>query len=311
MTDSEGRQGGSTSLLTVSESDDSSCTNGTTPHSTAQASTQTSTPSATAALQAATSGVKPGEIAGSVVGGLTLVGIIVLLLVCGLRRRRSRGKGELPHMVYPTPVFINNGGPSRVSRMRSSLMPTGRRRTQPPVDLLPSQARPRLLSSPYYPSSSTLPPRDEYEPNPYVLPSEASARDGHSDQMGPRSDLRYSQWSGLYTEASNPRSRSLSRSDGEPPLSPGSNLSTNPYGQQNARHIRRPSVPFSVASGKASMAGNTHSVPRLILHTDADDLSTVDDNEPVIELPPQYTDRRPPSDVPTVEKERKPPSEHP
>ena len=79
MIDAKGRQGGSTSLLTVSQSDDSSCINSSTPHSTAEASTQTSTPSATS-VSSTSSSVKSGEIAGTVIGGVALIGIILMKL---------------------------------------------------------------------------------------------------------------------------------------------------------------------------------------------------------------------------------------
>lgn len=289
-------------MLTVSQSDDSSCINSSTPHSTAEASTQTSTPSATS-VSSTSSSVKSGEIAGTVIGGVALIGIIVLALAYFLRRK-ARGKRE-ENSLYPGPVYINNGGSSRVSRMRSTLLPTARRQTLTPIDLLPPQPRSHLMSSPYYPSSSTLPPRDEYEPSPYILPSDASARDGHSDQNAALSDPRYSQWSGLYTERSDPRSASRSRSDDMPPLSPGSDALPNPY-VENTRHSRRPSAPYSPASGKGSSSGTVQSRPRLILHTDAEDLSTVDDSEAVVELPPVYSDRRASVNAQPTDKQRTP-----
>ena len=46
---------------------------------------------------------------------------------------------------------------------------------------------------------------------------------------------------------------------------------------------------------KASQAGANRGVPRLILHTDAEDASSVDEAEEVIELPPRYTERTAPN----------------
>lgn len=311
MVDSAGRQGGSTDLLTVSNSNDASCINGSSPHSTASASA-TNAPHATESVRAV-AGPNTGEIAGAVIGGLAFIALVILLAFLCLRRKREKSNPLSESRPTAEPAFINNGGTSRVSRVRTSFIPSGRRRTQPSVDLLPSGvrplpsvARPTMVSIPYYPSSSSLPPRSEYEPSPFVFPSDASAADGHSGQFPEEVYDRDSHSTGLYTYGAHSRSQSRSQSDTDAPLSPESAL-PNPFSQG---HNRRPSVPFSVdssapASRKASLVGTIRTTPRFILHTDAEDLSTVDDSEELVELPPQYTDRRPPSPASSLDMEKR------
>lgn len=292
MTDAKGRSGGSSDLKVVGTSDDSSCIDASSPHSTADAlATQTNAPHATETVSVS-SGPKPGEIAGVVIGGIALMALLTLFVLFCMRRQRQHGKELHPDVEPAGAVFIHRGGASRISRVRGSLIPASRRRTQPSVDLLPSAFHPPITpTNQHYPSASTLPPQSEYEPNPYIIPSDASAADGHSTRQPSQAFGHNSRSTGMYSYG---YSRSQSRSDHEAPTNPISTL-PNPYSQT---HDRQPSVPFSVHSGgnasrKASLAGTTRSTPRFILHTDVDDLSTVDNSDVVeIELPPQYTDRR-------------------
>lgn len=249
MTDSQGHRGGSSDVKVVGTSDDTSCLDASSPASTANASSMSQVATATATTTVrVTSGahVSAGVIVGAVAGALFFIAAVTLLVLCLLRRKRQATGQESPSR--PASAFIN--------RRRSTLMSSRRRRTQP-VDLL---HRPPMLA---VPSSSTLPPPAEYEPDPFILPSEPSVLDGHSTVGHERYRMR--------------------PSAGNTPISPTS------------AHTRNPSLMSEAARRKAHMAGvsSYHTPARLILHTDAEDQSM--DGEEVVELPPQYTDRSTPS----------------
>lgn len=69
------------------------------------------------------------------------------------------------------------------------------------------------------------------------------------------------------------------------------------------RHVQHSSMSYTTSvaharSEKASQGAEKHTVPRFVLHTDAGSVDTESVDE-VVELPPQYDDRRPgPSTAP-------------
>ncbi|KAI5123607.1 hypothetical protein M0805_003423 [Coniferiporia weirii] len=280
MSDSEGRTGGSSDLRIVGDSDDSSCISATSPHSTLDASSmdassiQTGVPSATETVRAK-AGSNAGAITGAVLGGVAFIALVLLSLIfCS---RRQRGEGASPNTRYSQDAIVGPGGSSRVSRARSSFIPSRMRRAPVSLDLLPPSAR-SLHQSSFNPQS------DDYIPSPFIMPSSVSTTNGHSAQLP----------SGVYIHGAN--RRSASRSDVGGPLSPVSALTnSNTQGQEHTRH---PSLPNSATSGaaassnKASLGGIARGTPRFVLHTDLDDANTTIDNNEVVELPPQYSDRR-------------------
>ncbi|KAL5534289.1 hypothetical protein ACEPAG_751 [Sanghuangporus baumii] len=307
MTDSQGRQGGSSNLLTVGMSDDQSCIDASSPRSTAQAtSTQTGVVTATETVKdpSAKSASSTAVIAGATIGGVAFLSIALLVsFLCFRRQKHAKYEGSDTRR--PPITFVGSRS-SRLERMRSSFIPSsGRmRRAHSSFDLLPPVALHRTAQqhSPLHQSAMPI-PEEEYMPNPYILPSEASAADGHlahasqnAYSRDPPSAYLPPHDAGTLGYARS-HSRSYSQSDGES-ISPG--LTNQSYSQG---HARRPSVPYSVSSngvgprssGKASQAGTIRSAPRLILHTDADDIGSIDEGEEVIELPPRYTERRAPN----------------
>ena len=226
-----------------------------------------------------------GAIAGATIGGVAfLSSAAVISFCCFQRRRKARSDLAGPHR--PPITFIGNRS-SRISRVRSSFLPASSRmrRAHSSFDLLPPSAlhQPSRRNSSLHQSSLPL-PDDQYLPSPYILPSEAEAADGHSvtQLRSPPATMRRSRINGVVSYAQS-HSRSLSRSDTEAPLSPISALS-NPHSDS---HVRRPS-----ASTKASLSGTGVSAPRFIVHRDADDVVSDEGDSSVVELPPQYTDRR-------------------
>ena len=295
MTDAKGRRGGTSNLVAVGDSDDSSCINVSSPHSTADAiATQTGGVQATQTVNVS-GGISSGVIAGAVVGGiagLVVVGFIAFFCIHWHRRQVQKSQLETGASNLN---FIHNDAlqndTSRLSRIRSSLIP-GRHRlpAQRAVDLMQSSVmrdQPLQATSPLAPSLGSFPPRSEYEPNPYILPSDVSAIDGHSDRL--RSELYSSE---ANYDSQNGHARVISQSD----INDTSALkSTSPESPLN-NHIRQSSFPHSITSGngtsrKGSMPGTARST-RFILHTDLDDIAPVDGPDDVVELPPQYSDRR-------------------
>lgn len=342
MVDSEGRSGGSSNLRTVDQSTDTSCLNASSPHSTAGASSTATSivaPSATQTVEVK-QGSNTGTIVGGILGGLALLLLVLLgALLCLRRRKQSSGSGwEDKYQVNP--AIIGTRGTSRVSR---AFRPRGGR-APPSLDLLHSSSR-SLHQMPNRPLSDipSVPSIDDYAlPNPYILPStnvpsvghstqyhstsvynahsphSLISSTGHSAQHYPPSLYNIQTLQSVGTGATgvppiSPLSLSRTRSESEGPRSPISVLS-NPYSTANHHgHSRRPSMPYSVISGrsgKTSGVGTGHTTPRLILHTDADDPNP-DSEDEVVELPPQYSDRR--IGVPLLpnEKERPPPTPPP
>lgn len=307
MFDSEGRSGGTSDLETVSASGDASCLNATSPHSTASAASQTSAPHETQTVNVK-SGAEPGEIAGIVLGALAVLLLAIALAVFLLRRRRRRQQTEdesRPQIVQVGGGLSSNS--SRLSRMRGSIVPTSRRRTPQLVDLMTpgsthasSYSTQRPSNFPLH-SSQSLPPGSNYEVEPYQLPSDASALDGHSSARDTFTDMlaRVSHSSPRSHSHQNSRS-SHYNSQSDVPNSPTGYL-PNPY-----VHSRHPSLHQSVISGNMSPKGSVrYSTPRFILHTDAEDPSVLGEEEDPVELPPEYTDRRlrPPAQPSDDEKE--------
>ena len=255
-------------MKVVGWTDNSECLDNNSPRSTVSNSA-TATPGA---LLGQGSSARPGVIAGAVIGTFAFLAIVTLFALCWVRRNRKRSND--PGAEHPEIVTVENNGAntSRVLRVRNSLLPIGRRRThtfEPP-------RRPTLddMGS----SGGSLPRTSEYVPSPYILPSNGSvATMGHSEL-----DSR-----GIHSRASGLSQPISSSPNGFDPVST----------QTDLRSSRRPSLPLTYVSGSTSQKGSSSAgqtqYTRFILHTDADDVSAfIDGSEPIVELPPQYTDRR-------------------
>ncbi|KAJ3552074.1 hypothetical protein NM688_g4348 [Phlebia brevispora] len=291
VTDSKGRKGGSSDILSVGSSDDASCLNANSPSSVSSAPSATSA-SATSTQKTATSTgsstampatgdtakkSSTGAIVGGILAGLFAAFAIAVFILFVWRRRRAKtygGKGgiELPF------------GGSRSRRLRS-------------VDLDPPSAVVDGHS-----------PVHVIQPYPFAAPGVLSTADASSINASPSShnllaseqaqDAHYdaSQFSTLH----NPYSPSAQSAQGQTqhsrqPSSESAGVSTLVGSNADAR-----SSMSSAGRRKAAMAGITtyKPTPRYIVHTDLED---TDEAGEVIELPPQYTERRAPAPVPSPE----------
>ncbi|EJD04007.1 uncharacterized protein FOMMEDRAFT_155130 [Fomitiporia mediterranea MF3/22] len=305
LTDALGRQGGSSDFRTVGISADSACISASSPHSTAQtpsalsSTLSSASPSGTQARQTVDthSGPNIGIIVGAIVGGLAVVFLALLLSFCCLRRRKQV-TDDFAGQYRPPIAFIDN----QSSRIRALIPASGRaRRTHSSVDLVPPAAmRDSSMHNPPLHQSMLPAAEDDYIPNPHIILSDAEAIYRHSGRYSesypwtqPHSISHPPTRDAMGYAQSHSRSQSQSETDGF--LSPGSRLS-NPY---SFAHARSPSVPYStsppaspgVTSPKASTRQAHRITPRVVQHTDAEDVGSSGEQANVVELPPQYTDR--------------------
>jgi hypothetical protein len=247
MTDSKGRQGGSSDLLTVSHSNDASCLNTNSPSSTASIHsstisgvTPTSSGASPTSSQSTSSGSNVATIAGTVIGCLVALAALVTLGMFLLRKRRAS------HSQY--------------------VMSSSKRHSRrfPSVDLDHEANRnsdiPRIYPFPYQTDSVR-----------HLTPIQPGTQSQQTNTT-----------TGNYALSDPPRSFSHSRQG-------SNNDSFVGYGGAG--------VSSSAGSRKAAMAGQSayKNATRLIVHTDADDI--LPDDNGVVELPPQYSERRQPQPV--------------
>ncbi|KAG8692166.1 hypothetical protein FRC08_009972 [Ceratobasidium sp. 394] len=154
MVDSQGRQGGSSDLYTVSASDDSSCINANSPGSTAQ-STATATASSSPTSSPSGTTNNATVIGGSIAGGAVFLIALASLIWFLLQRNRQRRR--------------HDGDESSVEGMN--------KRNGRSVDLIPDNQSGHSRPGAQYPlpSPHTGDPlqghgRSVYDPDPYVLP---------------------------------------------------------------------------------------------------------------------------------------------
>jgi len=224
-----------------------------------------------------------GAIAGTIIGGLLFMAVIVTLGLFFLRKHRE-GRASTP--------FIRQS-----HAVDSDIDLTYDPSKAPPVTpfhMAPSSGHP---SYPYSPNSGQI-----FDSNPFLGSPSAS-------QAGPLSSSyqasTYPTTPGAYepTESpyhsseypphpSHPATSHDPFNPSAPPSIPG--LEFDPYAQNNADpSTSRYSTSTAAKRGKAAMAGVTPYTPsRFIVHTDAEDELPPPDADGVVELPPQYTERR-------------------
>ncbi|EPQ60555.1 hypothetical protein GLOTRDRAFT_113163 [Gloeophyllum trabeum ATCC 11539] len=264
MTDSAGRQGGSSDVQIVGISDDTSCINSNSPTSTANppsATSATASPTASASTTAgsgasttsappaasttASSGtVSAGVIAGVVIGGLIAAAIIATLLLFFLRNRRNR---------WPYSA-------RRDSHRLDS------------VDLAEPVSQ-QISPYPYTPSTAHMPHSS--------APSEAAFFD-------PRDGT-----SASYPVPPMPGHDNASYNPYAPSTASQLETPVTTEGSRRQRHQSQHSM-SSAGRRKAAMAGVTsyQPPPRFILHNDLEEI--MPDENGVVELPPQYSEARKP-----------------
>lgn len=278
MTDSAGRQGGATDVLVVGRSDTTNCLNNSSLSTTASA-----TPSQTASTPP-TNNPDPGKpsvaaITGAVVGVLILLGALVAVGIFFFRRRQN-GSGGSGAIISPF----------RSRRNRHS------QRVRSDFDLMGDKTDPFTgasngPASARHPDPRTnLPPG--HEPSPFMLsplpPPSAGYYDGASRHGDAQSIHSY------YHDAHSSIHESSSGRGGPVPES------ANPF---NPTHTPQSSTSMSAAQRKRAMAGiPAYTAPsRFILHTDMEDTGPPEGEGDVVELPPQYSERRAPLNPSTID----------
>ncbi|KAI0932081.1 hypothetical protein AcV7_000717 [Taiwanofungus camphoratus] len=272
MTDSKGRQGGSTQINLVGLSDDATCLTGSVPSSVANppsatASGTSSSSSSSSSISNPTnpvggdssrSAVSGGTIAGAVIGGLIGLVILTSLIVFFLKKRAHSGR------------FYDEGS--------YAYRPTRRKQ---PVDLAheTSDSMPAPLVHPYpFYNRSDSALNEEYTAPPASVASLMNGGSPYGSTMFPLTD-------GVST---------ISRPDSGVGGTPES-VGFAHVRQNSAASSWQDQSTSSGARRKAGVAGMpSYQAPaRFILHTDAEDAEP----EEVVELPPQYSERRAPPGI--------------
>jgi hypothetical protein len=233
MFDSQGRNGGSSDVRTVSTSDDTSCINNDSAHTTAQPTSTGTAPTSTSSSDS--TGTPIGAIAGTVIGGLIFLAVVVTLSLFFLKKRNEKKNG-----------WSGSGpwsfGGKRQSRMHSV------------VDLTDTSG------SFYPPPATAVTPSTGY---PYST-HRSNGSDPFRDEDGPHHE---SSLSGVDQSASE----------------------VSPFTQRQSVH----STTTSAAQRKAAMAGvSRYGTSRFVVHTDLEDVEPPMNDNGVVELPPQYSERR-------------------
>jgi len=233
--DSEGRQGGSSTDMTVLASGDNSCINSTSPSSTEapfpSATTSSGSSSTSDSSSSSGSTTSTGAIVGAVVGGLIFIAAVISLAFFCLRRRKER---KDPQWIEASGAFAR--GP--------------RRNHSVDIDLLGGDSH-----------AAGLQP---YADNQASYPNTASTR-------------APSQFSSFANQSTHPSQSAQ--------FLPSEQAEITPFTAQSEELSS-----FSSSTRKGSGPYN-RAAPRFILHHDAEDVVEQEEDE-VVELPPQYTERR-------------------
>ncbi|KAF9015092.1 hypothetical protein BDQ17DRAFT_1340471 [Cyathus striatus] len=323
MTDSEGRQGGSSDVKIVGISDDSSCLDASSPSSTSalpasttskssstfsdSTSTTSSSPSESTTDAASNGNISIGAIAGTVIGALLFLAVVITLGLFCLRKRRE-GDGHSSRAGRAEGGSTGGAFGGQHSRMQSELDLTSgpHNHTMHPYGGMDVNSTAAFAPGydQYNHSNAGLP----YDSDPF---SDNPPSQYNSSQYAPSQYDRQSQYttsryppSTPHLAAYPPPPRTI-RSEGEDdpfnPFVPSQTTSATgiiepfdqfeqPAGNTSSRDS------MSTAQRKAAMAGNTAYKPsRFILHTDLEDVVPSEIEEEVVELPPQYSERRAPS----------------
>ncbi|KAL4242228.1 hypothetical protein ABKN59_001932 [Abortiporus biennis] len=302
MTDARGRQGGSSDVKLVGISDDATCLDAQSPKSVAVFPSATSAPKTSATKATATksnsasSTGTPSETTapdttpthktsvGAIVGGV-LAGLFGLLAVGVLflffwRRRGQRSRRAL---FYDEQGFPHRGKFTNVD-LNQDTSPSGED-LPPPAAVNPYPYSPGPGSTistihPYTPSQQNLLQRQGSQfdlGSNYQHSAYQPSLDGQSVYGG------VTAYGGITTHSRND-------SFGMPPSLTGRSTT------ESASTSLQDSSMSSAARRKAAMAGETaYKAPtRFILHTDLEEAVPDDEHAEVVELPPQYSERRAP-----------------
>ncbi|KDR84913.1 hypothetical protein GALMADRAFT_217994 [Galerina marginata CBS 339.88] len=313
MTDAQGRQGGSSDVRIVGVSDDNSCLDASSPSSTsgppsptvsAPSTTGSSGPSPTSSAPAK-GGISIAAVAGTVIGALLFLAVIVTLGLFFLRRKRdastfrrhSRRMGSALDLNYDS--FAGAPGP-----------PPGPHYGIPPsTNIPPTSPYPYSsdLAAPYA-SNPFLDASPAQTPSHHQTPSQYDASSMYTSSRYQPSELSYQNPGGYrppsqlypppqtyppqtYPPQTYPPPDPFNTTG--PPLLPGSEYES--YSRQSGAEQSTSRDSMSTAQRKAAMAGAaTYKPSRFIVHTDVEDDLPPPNEDGIVELPPQYSERRGP-----------------
>ncbi|KAF8078693.1 hypothetical protein FPV67DRAFT_1604133 [Lyophyllum atratum] len=315
MVDAVGRNGGTSDVKTVGITDDMTCLNNASPSSTATGSTSTSNPTSTktpspsdTSSPSPTSTSEPenktsiAAIAGTVIGALIFLAVTITLGLFCLRKRRDsnsrRSRTELDLTYDPTHAPSNYPYPSAAAAAASAsplpLMPGGAAYEYNPFVDSPQPQQPYQQSD--YGSASQYQPSQYQSPSQYQAPSQyqPSSQSQYAPSHYPQRSF------GSDADPFNP----YTASHGPPPAA------IQPFDLHNSdQSSSRDSM--TTTQRKAALAGvSTYTPSRFIVHTDVEDELPPPNQDGVVELPPQYSERRgrPATSAPTSSSYGSPPS---
>jgi hypothetical protein len=259
MTDAQGGQGGSSDIRVVGVSDDSSCLDNSSPSSSPAASSPTPSssnpaPGPSTPPTAPPHDVSIAAIAGTVIGSILFLAVIITLGLFFFRKKLPQPSGN-------------------VRRLPGTL--------ESEIDLAFDSQHPPVVTPYSVPQSYDRPYSSNADPSPF---------DANPFQDPPSQPVTHYQMPSQYFR----RDTLQSSSQHYPPVSgytPQNPLTSSPSLSRTEFELIPPqSTPLTpTPQQKAAMAAYRPS--RFIVHTDADDLPRPN-GDGVIELPPQYTERR-------------------
>ncbi|KAH9487005.1 hypothetical protein JR316_0001071 [Psilocybe cubensis] len=308
LVDAQGRQGGSSDIIPVGVSDDTSCLNASSPSTTSNppfsTSTSSSSPSSTSGSK---SGISIAAVAGTVIGALIFLSVTVTLGLFFLRRKQEKAN-----------LGFSDNKPSRPPRMGSG--------TDLPYDS--NHGSGVLHSGGILPSN--LPPLSPYpySPNSSIPQSSNPFLDSHSGGPNTASSHNLLLPSGQYQpspfDASSeylPRPPHIQGYLDQSPLEPNKSSSpSKPPGIEPETYLMQTRPPSSIpetisTSRKAALAAaaSNQRPTRFIVHTDVEDDIPPPNADGIVELPPQYSERRgaPSSAIHPPEQAGPPPGTYP
>ncbi|KAG6912020.1 hypothetical protein DXG01_000268 [Tephrocybe rancida] len=311
MVDAMGRNGGTSDIKTVGITDDATCLNNLSPSSTATSATSTAATSTTSHSASGTATDSPtatagsgqktsiAAIAGTVIGALVFLAVVITLGLFFLRKRRDNNNVRRPRntdldLTYdPTHAHGNYPYSSGAGIAGASSSPLAMNIGGGAQDYNPFSDSPQP-QTPYQQAAygaSTYTPSQYQAPSQYGAPSQYQYSEYQSQYQQPS---QYQPSQRQESEYSMPPSHSQQRSYGSEPGS------FNPYTlTSDAPSVIQPfdtsdsvSTTLTSAQRKAAMSGVSGYTPsRFIVHTDVEDELPPPNQDGVVELPPQYSER--------------------
>ncbi|KAG6862379.1 hypothetical protein C0995_011819 [Termitomyces sp. Mi166 len=307
MVDAKGRNGGTSDIKIVGITDDATCLNPSSPSSTASV-TSTSAPSTVPNSQTPSATASPSTtpetehktsiaaIAGTVIGGLVFLAVAVTLGLFFLRKRRDNNNNnkrsrntDLDLTYDPDPAAHTYGNYPYSSAADASGA------SAPPLPPAPGGGG--YDANPFTDNTG---PQQPYQQAGYAPSIYASSQYPNLSQYQAYSDNHPSS---LYQQPSQYQpsqysllpSHSQQRSFGSEadPFNPYTLTSNVPSVIQPFDVSDTASTTMSSAQRKAAMAGvSAYKPSRFIVHTDVEDELPPPNQDGIVELPPQYSERR-------------------